>query len=131
MYKFTVVLFAFSSLVLPILAIPAPAPASEESQVTHYTGTVIEYHPPSGLGGCGDTNDDNDQVVAISADRFDGGAHCNTQVQIKYNGLTVNPKIVDSCPAGTCGKDDFEASPAVFKALGAQGTVIGVEWNFD
>ncbi|KAF8468078.1 expansin family protein [Russula ochroleuca] len=124
MYKFTIVLFA---LVLPIFAIPAPVPEEFHGLEKRTAGTGTEYHP--GHGSCGGTNGDNDVVVAISAQIFDGGAHCNKQVHISYNGQSVDATIVDEFSGGP---NDLELSPAVFGRLSPNSdNPIDVNWNFD
>ncbi|KAH9979993.1 riboflavin aldehyde-forming enzyme [Lactifluus volemus] len=133
MYKLTWILFAFFSLVLPVLSAPTPVPAPEElheleKRVTH-TGRGTWYYP--GLGNCGGTNGSNDLVVAMAKTFYDqnNGKNCGQQVQITSNGKTVEATMVDSCPG--CGSNDLDMSPAVFKELAPLSLgVIDITWHF-
>ncbi|KLO11474.1 hypothetical protein SCHPADRAFT_905976 [Schizopora paradoxa] len=92
--------------------------------------TASVFHP--GLGACGEIDTDNDAVIAISTDLFDGGAHCLQWVKItdEANGVTAFGKAVDICPS--CDLHSIELSPilfAMFEDL-SEG-VIQVEWNFE
>ncbi|KAH8835816.1 hypothetical protein DL96DRAFT_90831 [Flagelloscypha sp. PMI_526] len=48
------------------------------------TGSFTFYTP--GLGACGGTNSENDFIVALSSQSWDGGSHCGEKVTISANG---------------------------------------------
>jgi hypothetical protein len=124
MYKLTLVLFAFFSLVLPIFAVPVPVPVG---LVKRNTGRGTFYTP--GLGNCGTTNYASQLVVAVSTQIYDNGAHCGKSVQINYDGKSVMAKVVDSCPG--CGKDDLDMSSTAFGKLAPTSKgVIEINWEF-
>ncbi|KAI0250951.1 expansin family protein [Lactifluus subvellereus] len=133
MYKLTWILFAFFSLILPVLSAPVPAPeefAELQKRITH-TGRArgTWYYP--GLGNCGGTNSASDFVVAMPKSLYDqnGGRNCGHMVQISYQGKTVEAKMVDSCPS--CGPNDLDMSPPTFKSLAPLSVgVITVQWHF-
>ena len=93
MYKPSLILFSFFTLVVPILAVPAPA-----QQAGSFTGQVrshFSFTSPSaspdvqifrknsqakvftpGSGACGYTNSQDQLVAAIPASPFNNGGQC-------------------------------------------------------
>jgi len=126
MYKLTLTLFAFFSLVLPIVAIPGPR--SKVDGLEKRTTGVGTYFIP-GLGACGRTNSASDLIVAISSAIYDGGAHCFDLVEISSGGKSVQAQVVDECPS--CNANDLDLSPATFEKFAplAQGE-IDITWEF-
>ncbi|KZP31266.1 hypothetical protein FIBSPDRAFT_849762 [Athelia psychrophila] len=82
-----------------------------------------------GLGACGGRNTNEDFIVALSAQDWDGGSHCNDKITIMYNGRSVHAKIVDkcmSCPAG-----GLDLSEGLFSFLADPGTgIIYGQWMY-
>ncbi|KAI0373741.1 riboflavin aldehyde-forming enzyme [Pilatotrama ljubarskyi] len=84
-----------------------------------------------GLGACGKTNKDSDKIIAISANIYNNGAHCDKKVKIKNtaNGKTATAIVRDECPS--CGSNDIDMSPSLFEELGDLDTgVLKVSWDF-
>ncbi|KAH9837648.1 RlpA-like double-psi beta-barrel-protein domain-containing protein-containing protein [Rhodofomes roseus] len=101
-----------------------------EKRVTH-TGKATYYYP--GLGACGETDGNNDPVVAISHLIYGSGGNCFQYMQITNpaTGTSQYAKTVDECEG--CGQYDIDLSPSLFESLGAplsQGVINGVEWHF-
>ncbi|KAF8489965.1 Non-catalytic module family EXPN protein [Russula emetica] len=137
MYKLTLILFAFFSLVFPILSVPIPVPnetyeltqrnTTDPSTGTSFTGSGTFYNP--GLGACGQTNSGDQLVVAIPTDIFGNGAHCGQQVDIVFKNKSVQATVVDECP--TCDGEGIDMSPTLFQNFAATAVgVIEVTWNF-
>ncbi|KAI0267243.1 RlpA-like double-psi beta-barrel-protein domain-containing protein-containing protein [Russula aff. rugulosa BPL654] len=132
MYKLALILFSFSSLVFPILAVPMPAPIEinglAQRNINSFSGTATRY--TSGPGACGNTNSADQPVVAIPTGIFSNRAHCNQQVTITYAGKSVQATVVDECQH--CGAQDIEISPVAFQQLtGQNGGVANVTWGFN
>ncbi|KAJ8110714.1 hypothetical protein ONZ43_g5804 [Nemania bipapillata] len=89
-----------------------------------FSGDMTYYNP--GLGACGETNGNNDAVVALSAAR---SGDCGKQIKIQHDGKTATATVVDKC-AG-CAEDSIDVSPAVFQQLAelSEGRVQ-VTWEF-
>ncbi|KAI0270982.1 expansin family protein [Russula aff. rugulosa BPL654] len=133
MYKLTLILFAFFSLVLPILA--APVPASDEVS-SALTGSGRGTWFDDGLGSCGQYNTNSDPIVALST-AF-GTAYCGRvcssssrnilTITIHYKGKTTTAIVRDSCPS--CGDGDIDMSRATFQSLAPLSVgVLGVNWS--
>ncbi|TGJ78492.1 hypothetical protein E0Z10_g10273 [Xylaria hypoxylon] len=90
-----------------------------------YSGDMTYYYP--GLGYCGQTNGDNDEVVALSPGDVSG--KCGKMIRITHDGKTATAKVVDKC-AG-CAAGAIDVSPVVFDKLANrdQGRVK-VTWEF-
>ncbi|KAJ7786348.1 RlpA-like double-psi beta-barrel-protein domain-containing protein-containing protein [Mycena metata] len=82
-----------------------------------------------GLGACGGTNVDSDFVVAINVAQWDGGANCNKEIIITYNGKEANAKVVDQCMG--CLVFGLDLSPSLFDFFADEdlGRIHG-EWSF-
>ncbi|KZT67882.1 hypothetical protein DAEQUDRAFT_693440 [Daedalea quercina L-15889] len=127
------VLAAFASALTAIAsATPIAGDESQvlEKRVTH-TGKATYYYP--GLGACGETDGNNDPVVAISHLIYGSGGNCFQWMQITNpaTGISQYAKTVDECEG--CGQYDIDLSPSLFESLGAplsQGVINGVEWHF-
>ncbi|KAJ7574103.1 hypothetical protein C8J56DRAFT_872681 [Mycena floridula] len=63
-----------------------------------------------GLGACGGTNKPTEFVVSLSAQNWDGGAHCYKEITIQYNGRSAQAQIVDECMACPWNGLDFSHS---------------------
>ncbi|KAI1119570.1 riboflavine-aldehyde-forming enzyme [Nemania sp. NC0429] len=89
-----------------------------------FSGDMTWYYP--GLGSCGQTNGNNDAVVALSASQ---SGYCGKSIRIHYKGKTTTAKVVDKCPG--CASGSIDVSPVVFDQLANrdQGRVP-VTWEF-
>ncbi|KAF2973096.1 hypothetical protein GQX73_g678 [Xylaria multiplex] len=94
-------------------------------RVIAYSGDMTYYNP--GLGFCGQTNGDNDEVVALSPGDVSG--KCGKTIRIHKDGKTATAKVVDKCPG--CAGGSIDVSPVVFDKLANrdQGRVK-VTWEF-
>ncbi|KAI0010846.1 RlpA-like double-psi beta-barrel-protein domain-containing protein-containing protein [Xylariaceae sp. FL0662B] len=93
-----------------------------------FVGDLTYYEP--GLGSCGWTNSDSEQVVALSPAQYARDpAACGKTIQITKDGKTVTAKVVDKCPS--CSEGSIDVSSTVFQQL-APLTVgrTQVEWDF-
>ncbi|KAF8922525.1 RlpA-like double-psi beta-barrel-protein domain-containing protein-containing protein [Mucidula mucida] len=83
----------------------------------------------AGLGACGGTNSGSDFIVAMSAQDWDNGAHCNAQITITINGKSTQATIVDECMG--CPSNDLDFSEGLFKFFGdtSQGVLSG-SWSY-
>ncbi|KAJ6566952.1 hypothetical protein B0H19DRAFT_939657, partial [Mycena capillaripes] len=61
-------------------------------------------------GACGAFHSDSEFVVALTTQEWDGGANCNKDVYITYNGMSAVAKIVDECMGCPWGGLDFSQS---------------------
>jgi len=123
-------LFALFSLILPIFSAPVPVPEEvvelDKRSALAGSGRGTWYEP--GLGSCGQTNNRNQLVVALSESIMNKAADCGKSVQITSNGKTANALVVDSCPG--CGSGDLDMSPALFQHFASLGQgVIHINWH--
>ncbi|KAF8488670.1 expansin family protein [Russula emetica] len=126
MYKLTLILFAFFSLVLPILAVPVPASDQVDGKSAALTGSGRGTWFTPGLGSCGETNSAADSIVALSTNF--GKKYCGQTITIHYKGKTASAVVTDSCPS--CGNGDVDMSPATFKQLANQAVgVVPISWS--
>ncbi|KAN0109226.1 RlpA-like double-psi beta-barrel-containing domain containing protein [Russula decolorans] len=143
MYKLSLILFAFFSLVFPILAIPIPvsneideAGQSDTTDADAATGTSYSgrgTYYTTGLGACGNQNSDDQLVIAIPPGMYGAavgpGPHCGQKVNIRYGRKSAKAMVVDKCPS--CPGDSIDMSPALFKKFAKLAVgVIDVTWNF-
>ncbi|KAK7064205.1 RlpA-like double-psi beta-barrel-protein domain-containing protein-containing protein [Favolaschia claudopus] len=85
------------------------------------------YDP--GLGACGATNGDDDFIVAMNVPEFNGGASCNKEITITYNGKTAKATVVDECMSCPVGGLDLSRGLFNFFADEAEGVILG-DWSF-
>jgi len=121
--SFQSILFLLVSTTM--LARTAPVLRKRGGEITR-TGRATFFHP--GVGACGGTNSDDDHIVAINTDTFQGfpgaGANpndnsiCGKQVEVTFNGNSVSVTVVDECPS--CGPNDIDLSPSAFSVLASQ-----------
>ncbi|KAI8149452.1 hypothetical protein BJV82DRAFT_505173 [Fennellomyces sp. T-0311] len=84
-----------------------------------FDGIGTYYNP--GPGSCGQTDTDDELVVAINRPQMHNGPnpnvnpHCNKYVYIKGSDGETKARIEDTCP--TCPQGCLDLSPAVFKAV--------------
>ncbi|PTB67729.1 hypothetical protein BBK36DRAFT_1116350 [Trichoderma citrinoviride] len=90
------------------------APTEPDTRATiNRTGAITWYN--TGLGACGQTNNDGELVAAVSASLYDREHPCGRKLRISYQGRSGVVKVVDRC-AG-CAENDVDLSPAAFKSI--------------
>lgn len=104
----------FTSNAAPVL----DSRGSMSGQATYYT---------PGLGSCGQTNSEDDMVVALSSADM-SKSMCGTSITVKSKTGSVTVKVVDTCPG--CKSGSVDLSPAAFKKIGSLSAgVIPVSWS--
>ncbi|TGJ82238.1 hypothetical protein E0Z10_g6514 [Xylaria hypoxylon] len=91
-----------------------------------FTGDITYYQP--GLGACGETNSDSENVVAMSPTEYQG--NCGKTITITKDGKTATAKVVDKCPS--CASGAIDVSSVVFQSLADMS--VGrttVSWSFN
>ncbi|OBA22132.1 barwin-like endoglucanase, partial [Metschnikowia bicuspidata var. bicuspidata NRRL YB-4993] len=87
-----------------------------------YSGDGTYYD--TGLGACGETNTNDDYIVALSHvlfDQYTPGTNpndntlCGREIIASYEGKSVKVTAVDRCEG--CLEYDLDFSPAAFKQL--------------
>ncbi|KAI0728973.1 expansin family protein [Fomitopsis betulina] len=93
-----------------------------------------------GLGACGVTNTDSDDVVAISYEIFDNypgyngdpptNPVCFQQLTITYEGKSVTVTVTDRC--STCSLSDLAVTPGAFEQLAdlSAGQLDDATWQW-
>lgn len=117
----------------------APSPPSSGGGAPSgktYTGEMTYYTP--GLGSCGITSSESEDVVALPVAMMtaanppnpNDNPYCGKMITISYGGKTATAKVVDTCPG--CAGDSIDLSPPVFAELAnmSEGRVAGVKWWF-
>ncbi|ORX49470.1 hypothetical protein DM01DRAFT_1338141 [Hesseltinella vesiculosa] len=91
------------------------------------TGKATYYN--TGLGSCGETNNDNELVVALSAADM-SKSYCGKSIKVTSGSKSVTATVVDTCPG--CASGSIDLSPAAFKKLAnlAVGVISPVSWTF-
>ncbi|EKD00457.1 expansin family protein [Trichosporon asahii var. asahii CBS 8904] len=112
-----------ASFLLSLLATTSAAhsPRSSAGRRRHHakrqnSGDATFY--AVGLGACGNTNNDNEMVVALNAPQWDGGAHCGQMLTITLGGKSQTAKVVDLCPG--CAHGSLDMSPALFEKFNSK-----------
>ncbi|KAL6699204.1 expansin-like protein [Trichoderma pleuroticola] len=103
---------ALSALCLAIASSATPTEAEVRATSAH-SGSVTWYN--TGLGACGQTNSDNELVVAVSHSLYDREHPCGRKIRVSYQGRSAVVTVVDRC-AG-CAENDLDLSPAAFRAV--------------
>ncbi|OCB91954.1 hypothetical protein A7U60_g753 [Sanghuangporus baumii] len=93
-----------------------PASSSGASGATFTDARITFYN--AGLGACGETNSDSEDILALTTEQWDNGAHCNQVITITANGKTKDAVI----------KDRTFSLPVFFADQGL-GHIQG-EWSF-
>ncbi|KAH9945009.1 uncharacterized protein BXZ73DRAFT_73239 [Epithele typhae] len=87
----------------------------------------------AGPNACNKVDQGGDLVIAISAEQWDGGAHCFKPVTLHYNGVTAHAKVTDECMGCPFGAIDLSFGLAEI-IMGSDfldiGAVFG-SWSFD
>lgn len=86
----------------------------------------------TGLGACGDYNNDSDFIVALNSAQYGGGypgPECGKQIEISANGKTAIATIKDECP--TCNYGDLDMSPSLFNVFSTPDAgVFQMTWDY-
>ncbi|EJC98558.1 uncharacterized protein FOMMEDRAFT_161373 [Fomitiporia mediterranea MF3/22] len=83
----------------------------------------------AGLGACGETNNDNQPILALNTAQFGNGQYCNKEITITANGKTKDATIKDSCPG--CPFGGLDLTPSLFSFFADQGAGhISGSWKF-
>ncbi|KAF5356207.1 hypothetical protein D9756_003790 [Leucocoprinus leucothites] len=100
-----------------------------ERQYVKRGGSVLTWFHP-GTGACGGHNGDNDFIVAISHEIWNGGAHCGDTISISYQGKTAKATVVDECMG--CDPGHIDLSPGLLHYLAGPGAdmVSNANWIF-
>ncbi|KAF3069168.1 Allergen Asp [Trichoderma lentiforme] len=100
-----------SVLCLALASSAAPTEAEVRAASAH-SGSVTWYN--TGLGACGQTNNDNELVCAVSHSLYDHEHPCGRKIRVSYRDKSAVVTVVDRC-AG-CAENDLDLSPAAFRA---------------
>jgi len=123
-------------------AAAAPAPVADSSSGTTgstagaNTGDMTYYDVAVGLGSCGVSGSNSDDLVAINAADMANGInpnanpHCGKKINIYYNGNMHTATVFDTCP--DCAKGSIDVTNQLFLkvAPGGDGRVHGVSWSW-
>ncbi|KAL8847628.1 MAG: hypothetical protein Q9221_007358 [Calogaya cf. arnoldii] len=111
-------------------------PSSSQGGGQAIVGDLTYYSP--GLGACGRSSTENDNVCAISHVTYDAYAKgpnpntnplCGKQIRAMRNGNSVVVTVVDRCEG--CKANDIDLSPAAFKQLAQAGEGrVKVTWSW-
>ncbi|KAL0141047.1 RlpA-like double-psi beta-barrel-protein domain-containing protein-containing protein [Mucor lusitanicus] len=101
-------------------------------------GTGTYYDVAAGVGSCGQTNSNDDMVVAVNHGQMKNGAnpnknkYCNKKVKIVgKTGKSVEARIVDTCPGCANGCLDMSSACNIQKVCGSLDLgVCQISWDF-
>ncbi|KAL5519671.1 hypothetical protein ACEPAH_1354 [Sanghuangporus vaninii] len=104
-----------------------PASSSGASGATFTDARITFYN--AGLGACGETNNDSEDILALTTEQWDNGAHCNQVITITANGKTKDAVVKDRCMG--CPYKGLDLTPTLFSFFADQGLGhIQGEWSF-
>lgn len=116
-----------AALMAATLASAAPAPAADAA-LASYSGDMTYFYP--GLGACGQTNNNNDAVAAVSPAVYASGGACGKTATIHYQGKSTTVKVVDLCPG--CSTGSIDVSPSAFQKLASlDAGRVQVTWELN
>lgn len=105
------------------LAVASPVKRGFGGRATFYA---------TGLGACGDWNNDSDYIVALNSAQYGSGypgPQCGKQIEISANGKTAIATIKDECP--TCNYGDLDMSPSLFNVFSTPDAgVFQMTWDW-
>ncbi|KAL1716453.1 RlpA-like double-psi beta-barrel-protein domain-containing protein-containing protein, partial [Schizophyllum commune] len=88
------------------------------------------YTPNNNYGACGKRIKNSEHAVALSNDKYAGGAHCGKKITAHHNGKKVVATVRDLCPG--CAANSLDLTPSAFKKLAKLGKGnIAVNWKFN
>ncbi|GFP54323.1 allergen Asp f 7 homolog [Trichoderma asperellum] len=99
-----------SALCMALATSAAPTEAGVQAAASN-TGDITWYN--TGLGACGQTNNDGQLVAAVSHSLYDREHPCGRKIRINYQGRSLVVTVVDRCQA--CAEDDVDLSPTAFE----------------
>ncbi|KAJ9112243.1 hypothetical protein QFC22_006327 [Naganishia vaughanmartiniae] len=86
----------------------------------------------TGLGACGEWNNDSDYIVALNSEQYGGGypgPECFKQIQIWANGQTATATIMDECPS--CSYGQLDLSPSLFNHFASPDDgIFEMTWDY-
>ncbi|GHJ89992.1 hypothetical protein NliqN6_6394 [Naganishia liquefaciens] len=86
----------------------------------------------TGLGACGEWNNDSDYIVALNSAQYGGGypgPECFKQIKIWANGQEATATIMDECPS--CNYGDLDMSPSLFNQFAnPDDGVFQMNWQY-
>jgi hypothetical protein len=122
---------------------PAPAPPAVASAAVSnsgttgtFTGDMTYYDVSVGLGSCGVSGTNSQDLVAINHIDMANGAnpnsnpHCGKQINIYYNGNMHTATVFDTCPVCAEGSIDVTNELFLKVAPSGDGRVHGVSWSW-
>ncbi|KAL1700361.1 hypothetical protein EV121DRAFT_214318 [Schizophyllum commune] len=72
----------------------------------------------------------SEHAVALSSDKYAGGAQCGKKITAHHNGKKVVAIVRDLCPG--CAANSLESTPSAFKKPAKLGKGnIAVNWKFN
>jgi hypothetical protein len=130
----TLVFVSLTALSLPVLASHDGSAFSRrhasglskrielEKRQTFGNARFSFYDVTAGQTACGGFYSNNDPVVALNAQQFDGGSHCGDSITITYKGTTRQATIVDECMG--CGYGGLDLTENFFSQFASQDAGI-------
>ncbi|PPR04976.1 hypothetical protein CVT24_010434 [Panaeolus cyanescens] len=80
-------------------------------------------------GACGHQNTNNDHIVALTAQQWDGGSHCFEEITITVGDKTATATIMDECMG--CPFGGLDLTEGFFEVFAPQSVgVLSGTWNF-
>lgn len=123
--------------VAPVTSPSNPSTGTTPPAAGTFTGEVT--HWDVGLGSCGTTNSNSEDVVALAVDMMANPVNpnlnpkCGKTITLinKAAGTTTQAKVVDTC--GGCKYGDVDLSPSLFSKVAPKGDgrVGGIQWHFN
>ncbi|OAA35425.1 Rare lipoprotein A (RlpA)-like protein [Metarhizium rileyi] len=128
-------MYAVNKIVAAVLALALAATAAPVAEGEHMNqlsartnGDFTYYN--TGLGACGQNNNDGEMVAAVGHSLYDRTHPCGRRIRVHYRGRSVVVRVVDRC--GGCSDNSLDLSPAAFvQVVGSlgPGRVQG-SWEF-
>ena len=129
---------------VPSPAAPTASPAATTGSSSgsssggqgQYSGDMTYYDVSVGLGSCGTSGSNSQDLVALAADVMQNPANpnanpkCGQTINIYYNGATHTAIVFDTCP--TCNGGSIDVTQELFLKVApdGDGRVHDVSWSF-
>ncbi|KAJ7176073.1 riboflavin-aldehyde forming enzyme [Mycena crocata] len=118
-----------ASSALPASFLALAGAVSGAALVPRTTGRTTFYDPNGGFGACGSPIQNGDFAVALNPVDYAGGAHCGQNINVQFNGKSINVRVLDRCPG--CPPGGLDLTRGAFSALANTDVgVIQTNWNF-